>query len=60
MPWIKDNISLHYVPPEVTINGVTYIGSEVTDQLLEQAGWVFENEEIIQDPNVIKILMGNV
>jgi len=60
MPWIKDNVSLHYVPPEVTVDGKTYTGPEVTDELLAQAGWVFEQEEIIQDPNVLKILMGDV
>jgi hypothetical protein len=60
MPWIKDNTSLHYVPPEVTVDGKTYTGSEVTDELLAQAGWVFEQEEIVQDPNIIKILMGQV
>jgi hypothetical protein len=60
MPWIKDDVSLHYVPPEVTVDGKTYTGPEVTDELLARAGWVFENEEIIQDPNTIRILMGDV
>jgi hypothetical protein len=60
MPWIKDDTSLHYVPPEVIVDGTTYTGPEVTDELLARAGWVFEHEEIVQDPNVLKILMGDV
>jgi hypothetical protein len=61
MPWTNGQESLHYIPQEITMpDGSKLYSTQITDEKLAEAGWRFEQEEIVQDPNIIKILMGDV